>query len=109
MPTNFSSDMRDSFYRRVNDALLKIGIEWPGGAENMQIRRTRAGRHQKARGALSWFLYGKDGYLPIKDIGGYVAAKYYVGELEAMDERYAVVIEPIKKTEGGAKVGKKKE
>lgn len=49
-----------SLAERIVEGLAAWGIEWPGGPANAVIRRTRAGRHQRACGAWSWFLWRKD-------------------------------------------------
>ncbi len=46
---------------RIVEKLIEAGIEFPGGPENAEIRRTRAGRHQRSCGAWSFFLWCKDG------------------------------------------------
>ncbi len=44
----------------VTQLAEKHGVKWPGGPENADLRRTYAGRHEKACGAWAFFLYPVD-------------------------------------------------
>lgn len=48
---------------KIIELITAAGYKWPGGAANAEIHRTHAGRHQRACGAWSWFLWAIDGDL----------------------------------------------
>jgi hypothetical protein len=54
---------------RIVTALEAKGLKWPGGPANAEIRRTHAGRHQRACGAWSWFLWPKEGDAGFPSVG----------------------------------------
>lgn len=86
--------MKPSWYRRVNAALEAAGIVWPGGADNMAVRRTYAGHWQKSAGALTWILTTSEGGVPFTfDVGGYWPASTCVGDVVASRETFVVVVE----------------
>jgi hypothetical protein len=57
----------------------------------LEIRRTRAGHHQRSNGAWSWYLYAPDQYL--EDLGSQWPARELWarrGEIEVRQSAYGV-------------------
>lgn len=49
-----------SLVEKIVEGLKKEGIEWPNGAGNAEIKRTRSGSNQRSAGAWRWFMLAKD-------------------------------------------------
>ena len=84
----------------IVDALVAAGHKWPGGRNNAEIHRTRAGWLLRAAGAWSWFLWPKKtDYAPYPAVGGYSSAarlrkSWTTVEVEKIGTWTQLVLEP---------------
>lgn len=61
---------KEKFIVWLLSELEKGGVKWPGGAENVRVQATRAGKHQRDAGAWVWRLEPVDSTLAVFPVVG---------------------------------------